>query len=167
MVDISAIGALLSSLQALKDIGQAMVGLRDGAAFQAKLIEFQSKIIDANNSAFAAQEERRALTDEIQRLKQQIDALKSWEAEKQRYELRQMRDGVLAYALKLDIKTTDPGHWICPTCFERSLKSVLQLETRAPYRSHVYVCHACGTELYADGVRVPEHGAVRRPSKAR
>jgi outer membrane lipopolysaccharide assembly protein LptE/RlpB len=69
MVDISAIGSALASLKAAKDIAEAMIGIRDGAAFQAKLIEFQSKLIDANNSAFAAQEERTALTEEIRRLK--------------------------------------------------------------------------------------------------
>jgi hypothetical protein len=31
-----------------------MIGLRDAASFQTKLIEFQAKIIEANNSAFAA-----------------------------------------------------------------------------------------------------------------
>ena len=41
VVDISAVGAVLSSLKAAKDIGEAMIGLRDGAASQAKLIEFR------------------------------------------------------------------------------------------------------------------------------
>jgi hypothetical protein len=58
--DLSAIAAALSSLKAAKDIAEAMIGLRDTTAFQAKLIEFQSKLIDANNAAFAAQDERSA-----------------------------------------------------------------------------------------------------------
>jgi hypothetical protein len=57
MPDLTAIAAALSSLKAAKDIAEAMIGLRDTAAFQGKLLEFQSKLIDANNAAFSAQEE--------------------------------------------------------------------------------------------------------------
>lgn len=52
MVDMSAIAGALSLLTAANDIAQAMIGLRDAAAFQSKLIELQAKIIEANNSAF-------------------------------------------------------------------------------------------------------------------
>ena len=51
MPDLTAIAHALSALKAAKDIAESMVGLRDAAAFQGKLIEFQSKIIDANNAA--------------------------------------------------------------------------------------------------------------------
>jgi hypothetical protein len=61
MPDMLAIAQALNALRAAKDIAEAMIGLRDTAAFQGKLIEFQSKIIDANNAAFSAQEERGAL----------------------------------------------------------------------------------------------------------
>jgi hypothetical protein len=162
VVDISAIGAALSSLKAAKDIAEAMIGLRDGAAFQAKLIEFQSKIIDANNNAFAAQEERTALTEEIRRLRQELEAYKAWETEKRRYELRQIGDGALAYALKRDAETTEPEHWICPSCYGQARKSVLQLEIRTPGAAYVYVCHGCGTDLYVSGFRFPEHGGSKR-----
>jgi hypothetical protein len=87
MVDMSAIASALASLKAAKDIAEAMIGLRDSAAFQAKLIEFQSKIIDANSAAFAAQEERATLLGRIRELEEQMAELEAWEAEKQRYEL--------------------------------------------------------------------------------
>jgi hypothetical protein len=80
MVDLSAISGALSSLKAANDIAQAaqaMIGLRDAAAFQGKLIEFQAKIIEANNSAFAAHDERFALLSRIAQLEKQVDILKS------------------------------------------------------------------------------------------
>jgi hypothetical protein len=65
MGDISSFGAALAALKSAKDIAEAMISLRDSAAFQSKMIEFQSKIIDANNAAFAAQDERAALLEKI------------------------------------------------------------------------------------------------------
>jgi hypothetical protein len=42
MPDFSAIAAALSSLKAANDIAEAMIGLRDTAMLQSKLLEFQS-----------------------------------------------------------------------------------------------------------------------------
>ncbi|MET3972701.1 hypothetical protein ACT4MK_08590 [Bradyrhizobium barranii] len=47
MVDISAITGAITALKGANDIAQAMIGLRDAAAFQSKLIEFQNKILEA------------------------------------------------------------------------------------------------------------------------
>jgi hypothetical protein len=78
MVDISAIAGALSSLKAANDIAQAMIGLRDAAAFQSKLIEFQAKIIEANNSAFAVHDERSALLQKISDLEKRVAKLEAW-----------------------------------------------------------------------------------------
>ena len=42
MVGITEFSALLTSLKSAKDIAEAMVSLRDTAAFQGKVIEFQT-----------------------------------------------------------------------------------------------------------------------------
>jgi hypothetical protein len=54
MVDISSIAAALSSIKAAKDIAQSMVGLRDTAAFQAKLIEFLDLPLNFHPAAIRA-----------------------------------------------------------------------------------------------------------------
>jgi hypothetical protein len=108
MPDLSAFAAALSSLNAAKDIAQAMITLRDGAAFQAKLIEFQSKIIDANNAAFAAQDERASLLEQIRDLKEEVAKLVAWETEKKRYELKAVSSGALAYVLKENAEPAEP-----------------------------------------------------------
>jgi hypothetical protein len=96
MPDLTAFASALASLKAAKDVAEAMIGLRDTAAFQGELIEFQSKIIDANDSAFAAQEERAALLKRIGELEKQVADFKAWETEKQRYKLEQVDAGAFA-----------------------------------------------------------------------
>jgi septal ring factor EnvC (AmiA/AmiB activator) len=90
MVDMSAIAGALAALKGANDIAQAMIGLRDAAAFQTKLIEFQAKIIEANNSAFAAQDERAALLQKIGDLEKEMAALKAERRKFDRYKLKEM-----------------------------------------------------------------------------
>jgi hypothetical protein len=100
MPDMLAIAQALNALKAAMDIAETMIGLRDSAAFQGKLIEFQSKIIDANNAAFAAQEERSALLERIYELEKQVADFEAWEREKEKYELKELNAGAPAYLPK-------------------------------------------------------------------
>src|SRR5712671_1737227 len=99
MVDMSALASALASLKAAKDIAEAMIGLRDAATFQAKLLEFQSKLIDANTAAFAAQDERVALLERVGALEKEIAQLRAWEADKERYQLMEVSPGAFTYVL--------------------------------------------------------------------
>lgn len=161
MVGVTEIAGLMSSLKAAKDIAQTMIGLRDAAAFQAKAIEFQSKILDAQNAAFAAQEERSALVERVHDLEQEVARLEAWDAEKQRYELKDVGSGALAYALKNEAGGTEPPHWICAKCYEDGKKSILQPETRNPGRTEWMVCHRCDADIIVEGEREPP-----RPTQA-
>jgi hypothetical protein len=156
-LDIPSLSAALGSLKAAKDIAEAMVGLRDAAAFQDKRLEFQSKIIDAQNSVFAANEERASLIETVRQLKEELASLKAWDAEKQKYELKQVPSyhGILAYAPKPETEGTEPSHWLCATCFQNRKTSVLQPEGRAG--AQVLVCHECGSDFYTQGIRRAEH----------
>ncbi len=168
---VGELAALLSSLNTAKDIAKTMVGLRDGAAFQAKVLEFQSAILDANGRVFTANEERSALIETIRDLEQKVAAAEAWAAEKQRYELKELGNGTMAYAVKESMRAGEPPHWICANCYADGKKSHLQPEIKPPGRTEVYVCHRCSSELIAVGGRaasldraLPSHAiSSRRP----
>jgi DNA repair exonuclease SbcCD ATPase subunit len=145
MPDISAIAAAVSALNGAKDIAQAMIGLRDGAAFQAKLIEFQSKLIDANSAAFAAQDERASLLKRISQLEEEMATFKAWNADKERYELEALFDGGLfAYIPKEGMENRQPLHALCAKCFEHNTKSILQSNGDHDVHRHEWFCPGCG-----------------------
>ena len=151
MADMSAIASALASLNAAKDIAQAMIGLRDTAAFQEKRLEFQSKILDAQNSAFAANEERTTLIDRVRKLEKELADLKAWETERQRYELQSVYyGGAFTYALKPNAKPAEPPHWICATCYEKGHKSVLQRGANPQNGVWPFVCPACKAVIFAN-----------------
>lgn len=148
MPDLTAIAAALSSLKAAKDIAEAMIGLRDTAAFQGKLLEFQSKLLDANNAAFAAQNECAAMLERIRELEKEVADLKAWETEKKRYELKDLCSASFAYAIKKDAKRAEPFHCICASCYERGKKSIIQIaidQHRIPYL--LLGCPECSSQI--------------------
>jgi hypothetical protein len=151
-MDVSTISAALSSFNALKDIAQSMVGLRDAVAFQDKLIEFQGKLIEAQTSVFAVNEERTRLLSRVNELERQIAALEGWQSEKQRYEMKLTASGSIIYSLKVDATPTEPPHNICPSCYQSGRKSILQTMPRTGPSMSLrippqYRCSVCKAEI--------------------
>src|ERR1700730_15512099 len=77
MPDFTAITQALGALKAVKDIGEATIGLANAAAFRERQIEFQGKIIEAQDGIFAMQQERTALIEKISELEKDITRLRS------------------------------------------------------------------------------------------
>lgn len=152
MVDISAIAAALSALKGANDVAQAMLGLRDAAAFQSKLIEFQSKIIEANNSVFAAQDERADLLRQISDLESEVAALKAERTRLQRYELKDFGGNTFAYQLKASEANGEPIHRACPNCYNKGQISILQFDFLTAAHQDRYNCRSCKSE-FAFGFR--------------
>jgi hypothetical protein len=147
MVEISVIASALASLKAMKDIAQAMVGLRDSAAFQEKVIEFQSKILDAQSAISALQEERSVLIERIRTLEEEVTKAKAWDAEKQRYQLQAVDRGAFAYVLKPEVQGSEPPHWLCANCYSKGHKSFLQSGTDDPNVAQRMAIRAKGSRL--------------------
>lgn len=151
-MDMSAVSAALSSYHALKDIAQSMIGLRDAAAFQGKLIEFQGKLLDAQASVFAVNDERTSLLERIGELEKDVANLEAWETQKKRYSMIVMQSGSIAYALKPEAQPAEPTHKICANCFQRQKISMLQpvAQDRASAAMNIpprLRCSECKTEI--------------------
>jgi hypothetical protein len=148
MPDFGDIASALTSFKALKDIAQAMISLRDSNAFHAKLIEFNSALIDAQTKVFAVNQERSTLIERVRDLEAKIAEMEGWEAEKQRYELKEVGTRVFAYVVKQEAQGPEPPHWICPSCYQNHQKSILQgFESHSFGWSHR--CPSCKLEIQA------------------
>ncbi|MGO4682987.1 hypothetical protein AB4Z24_05515 [Hyphomicrobium sp. 2TAF46] len=148
---ISEISAVMGTLNGAKDLLQSIIGLRDSAAVQAKVVEFNNLIMDAQQRVFAAQEERTALIQKVGELEKKIASLEHWETEKQRYELKKVGfgDRIVVYSLKPGMEGGEPPHSICANCYQKGEKSPLQEEERG---GGVYLyCPHCKTNLLSQG----------------
>lgn len=156
MVDISAIAGTVSALKGAVDIAQAIKGLSDAQAIQTKVIDLNSKILEAQSAAFAANDERLALLEQIRQLERKIASFETWEAEKERYELKDIGRGSLAYALREGMRGTEPPHNLCAACYQNGKKSILQPKSDGFLR--LMICHACQARLVVDHIHAqPAH----------
>ena len=144
MVGASAFKAIYDSAKALKDINDATVR-------NAAVIELQEKIL-------TAQEAQSALVDRIRELEEEMRGFKTWEAEKQRYELKDLGWGTLAYMLKPAMRGAEPPHWVCANCFAKGQASIIQY-INTPGRGFQYSCPACKTPMNPSGDALSPNGA--------
>ncbi|GEL44249.1 hypothetical protein MEX01_48400 [Methylorubrum extorquens] len=150
MPDISAIAGIVSSLKAATDISKAMLDLRDGALIQSKVIELQSAILDAQQNAFDARSELYELTERMRGLEKQLASHDDWAEEKKRYELKAIGHGARVYGLKKEFASEEPAHWLCPSCFNRSKKSLLQDNGKNPTNLSevIWRCQDCKGQIH-------------------
>lgn len=149
MVDMTAIMGAFTSLKAAREFVQAAIDVRDGVMTQGEVFKLQSIIMDAQERVFSANEERATLIERVRELEKQITQFETWDAEKQKYELKQVHRGAFAYVLKPTPENTEPPHWICAACYQRGKKAILQDLTEKHARDHSWVCPDCKTRLLA------------------
>jgi hypothetical protein len=77
--------------------------------------------------------------------------LKAWDTEKQRYELKTVGTGVVAYMLKPTERASEPPHWLCPSCYAKGQKAFLQATGVRVHMMNVYKCVGCGAIVSAHG----------------
>jgi hypothetical protein len=162
MVDVSAIAKTVSALKGATDIVKSIIGLHDVQAVQAKVIELNSKILEAQSSAFAANDERAALVEHVRALEKELLRLKTWETEKQRYELKEVSADVFAYTPKPGMENGEPFHMLCANCYQRDEKSILQATQELRMRRRVHNCPLCEAEYEMAYVPRPDPPPVNR-----
>jgi rubrerythrin len=133
----------------------AIVGLKN-AADLANFIQKANTKVEINNAALQisgiaiqaqtalalANGKIADLTEEKRALEAKIVQFERWDAEKERYELKAVRQGVFVYLIKPECQGAEPLHWICPNCYERRQKSILQAAQKAGVMNHS-VCPSC------------------------
>jgi hypothetical protein len=162
MIDISHAMELAGFLKTAGEMTKAMIGVRDGAMLQSKVIELNGIILSAQSSALSSNQDQFALLNRVRDLEKEIADLEAWETEKQRYELKNIGQGCIAYAPKAGMQPPELEHYLCANCFTQSKKRFLQIEHRSVGRVQAYVCNDCGAELYVVGVRHAESNQLRR-----
>jgi len=156
---VAEVYAGLSAFKAMFDLAKGLKDINDATIRNGAVIELQEQIL-------SAQQEQATLIERIRSLETEVASFEEWDAEKRRYELKQLGpQGVSAYAVKKEAQGAEPEHWICPDCYENRHKSILQQVTRYPGAADVRLCQRCGWEIYAAGGWRPEHVGSRSASR--
>jgi hypothetical protein len=130
----------LSGLKAAFDLAKGLKDIDDATRLNAAVIELQEKIL-------AARDAQSALLDRIDELEKQVTDFEKWDAEKQRYELKDLGYGSFAYMLKSDARGTEPPTWICTNCYEHNHKATMQ-HVMVKGTGQVWTCPRCKSTIY-------------------
>jgi hypothetical protein len=143
---VGEITAAITSVNAALNIAKAMMGLRDAEMMRSKSIDLQAAILDSLGKAIEAKEAEAAQSDKIRALEAEIAKLKAWDGEEEKYELKKLHMGAMAYMLKPDARGAEPAHWLCPNCFANKKKAFFQPLPTAGYRrgNKAYSLMVCG-----------------------
>jgi hypothetical protein len=145
------VGEAFAGLSAIKtafDIAKGLKDIDDAARRNAAIIELQKELL----SAQAAQSD---MTQRIRDLQEELASFETWDAEKEKYQLKQLVPSgpSFAYVLKPQAASGEPFHCICATCYQKRIKSVLQfLRTVLVGGDEMILsCPVCGTQVHTFG----------------
>jgi hypothetical protein len=142
-------------------MAKALRGLSADAQIKLATIDLMETILAAQGSAFAAQQEQATLLQRIRELEEQMARMKTWDAEKQRYELKAIDTGAFAYMLKESERAGEPTHWLCTNCFNKGHKGFLAFKTQNTHpgggRGHhsIWACTTCNATVSIYFTRKP------------
>lgn len=148
-------------LKGAVELVKSLVGIKDTSVIHSKITELNAQILAAQSSALAANIDQFTLLQSVRDLEEEVRKLKAWDAEKQNYELKQIRSGVFVFAPKEGVTEGRPDYYLCATCYEQRIKSILQKEVREP-RADVWVCNTCQSEIYETGTAYRAPAPIRR-----
>ncbi len=147
MADSNPVSKTVSALQSAYGLTKSIADLNEAQAIKAQIGELQTQILAAQESALASQAREADLSRRINELEQRITEFETWDAEKQRYQLRDFGGGTFAYTLKEGMENDEPPHQICPNCFQNKQRSILQGRGRDAFNRDMYKCPSCGTDF--------------------
>lgn len=148
MSELQAFQAITGSLKSAGEIAKALISLKVTGDVQAKIIELNGVILAAQSSAMGAQASQMELLERVRELEGDLLKLKNWEAEKKRYESRRFDPGVVVPALRQEfVSAGELEHLLCPACYQKGEKSILQPTPELNKRYRVHRCPSCRTEL--------------------
>jgi hypothetical protein len=153
------VAGALGAAKAAFDLTKAFVDVRDATKVQAVRFELMGLLLQA-------QETEVSLIAEKRELEERVRDLEAWDGEKQRYELKDVGQGCIAYALKADAQGAEPPHSLCAGCYNQGRKSILVPFHISIGRGEALQCHTCGSEMVVRGIDGREGAriAYRAPS---
>ena len=132
-MDLDAFQGMITSLKVATDIAKSIFEIKSTTAtesqnteIRSKIIELQTALMGAQNSALSATTAQLELTEKVRKLEEQLKAANEWGGQESRYSLVcPWRSSAKVYALKESVSEGESPHFLCPNCFHRKQKAIL------------------------------------------
>lgn len=142
----SAGGALKGAVDIAREINALQVDYN----VKVKTIDLLDKLVEARTGQLSLSELLGEAKNRIVELESLLEKKKDWDNDKMNYEMYHPITNTVVYVLK---PTDDPQfkpHYLCTTCYEAGVKSILQYYISSPAYK-ILRCHKCSSEYKFPG----------------
>lgn len=140
---IASTKSLYSGIKTLAELDERIVT-------KAELNALLNLASDTNFKIIEIQTLYTAMAGEKDLIAQENLKLKDWQVDKVRYELCALAQNALAYSVKPEHASVEPLHYLCASCYQNNIKSILQADGYAGFERKLS-CHSCKSSvLYRD-----------------
>jgi hypothetical protein len=154
-MDFSMISGAMTAITAARDIARTAVDIRDAAKLTAVTTALNEQLIKAQESLFQLSANLMALQQEHFKTTEELRKLNELLAERGRYSLVEIGNGMFAYRVNVAPKGSDmqnpgslePDHYVCQLCFNKGIKSVLQSQPNSWGGSSLN-CFSCKQDFW-------------------
>lgn len=144
MIDIGQITALIGGINGSIEIVKAVQGVKDSVEANDAVLKLQGDLITLQGKVFILHELHSQTLQENSDLKDKVREFEDWATQAENYELRDFGGHTFAYALKTEVDTAEPDHYLCATCYQERKKSILQFSFQTNSGQDKYHCNICG-----------------------
>lgn len=153
-MDIKSVSAIFSSITgAIQEIWKFKLD----RAVEAQIRSLSQLVMTAQTAMFTQQETIATLQRKNDDLEREVLRLTEWGEDKKNYHLYEPIPGTLVRRYRPDegenqgvTHRVDPPHDLCPRCFDKNEKSILQGFEYQGHRVFSKKCFSCGLVAYVD-----------------
>jgi hypothetical protein len=165
VVVLAEITAAISGAKGAVDLVKGIASLSTEYGIQERTIELQVKILSLISQLVEIQTRFSDLTQENADIRKEMAEMVDWRRDVvPKYELVQLAKGVFAYHLRElpgdGENNTEPEHYLCYGCFEKSRKAILQFSGYNGIGA-ILTCNECGVSIINHADKSPSPGPLR------
>lgn len=141
------IGTASTLIDSIKSVRDTYLEIRNGKAdAEQKHRDVLTLLDDTMDKLFTLRSQTFTLNDQVRELQEEIATLRDWRSEQANYRLVKLPAGSSVYLHKSGLDTHQTKTYICPCCYEKEKKSVLQPHDNTPVPAFsTLICPACKT----------------------
>ena len=159
-MDITAIQSAITSLKVGMDLIKGIRETENANEVPGKVIELQEALWEAYNNAISATTAQFELLDRVRALEEQLKAFNDWDEQGPRYTLVcPWGNAAQVYALLKARSAGDAAHFLCPNCFHKKQRVILNQVVATPNNYVSLACPSCKARIDTSyrGIAAPEY----------
>lgn len=145
-MDASTFAGIAASLSSATTVAKAMMGMKIDDEVRDAVSKLQSDLISAQSAALRGLAERAELLERLEAADQKIKGYTNWAEEADKYHLVEFPTGSQVYVRRAEHLNDEPSHKLCPNCFQKGQKSILQ-STKGRNGGESVQCLNCDANL--------------------